>query len=260
MVNILEEERQLERSPSYNSLFGNDSGRDIGREELPSLTPQPPPHATVTNATSSEESQETPVNASPAPPSWLGGDPTCGVAWVKHGLCRYPTWTVEPTTESVMATLKVAIGRNHEYGVQLLHNGTFGKLYDVSFDNQAFVMRVSLPVCPRTKTEAEAATLGWVSQHTPLPVPRVRAYDSSRDNPLGYEWLLMTKLEGKPLSACWSSMTMGLKERLVKQIAAFSISAFDQPFYEGIGSIFKTSSNSNSRAYVIGELVSMAFF
>ncbi|KAI0451395.1 phosphotransferase enzyme family-domain-containing protein [Xylaria acuta] len=237
MVNIREEERQLERSPSYDSLFGGDSGQDGGLEESPSPTPQSPSQAT------------TPINASPAPALWLGRDPSYGIAWVKRGLCCYPTWTVEPTVESVIATLEVAIGTNHKYGVQLLHNGSFSKLYDVSFANQAFVMRVSLPVCPRTKTEAEVATLGWVSQHTPLPVPRVRAYDSSRSNPLGYEWLLMTKLEGKPLSACWSSVTMGSKERLVKQIAAFSASAFGRPFYEGIGSILKTSSNSNSRVH-----------
>ncbi|KAI1747165.1 phosphotransferase enzyme family-domain-containing protein [Xylaria castorea] len=249
MTSIREDERQLERSPSYDSLFGRDSGQDVGLEELPSLIPQSPSQATVTNAAGFEENQETAVNDSPAPPSWLGGDPTCGVAWMYHGLCCYPTWTVEPTIESVIATLKVAISPDHEYGVRLLHNGTLSKLYDVSFNNQAFVMRVCLPVCAVTKTEAEVATLDWVSQYTPLPVPHVRAYDSSRNNPLGYEWLLMTKLEGKPLSTCWSSVTMGSKERLVKQIAAFSISAFNQPFYEGIGSIFKTDSNSDSRTH-----------
>ncbi|KAI0856829.1 phosphotransferase enzyme family-domain-containing protein [Xylaria cubensis] len=219
MTNIREDEQQLERSPSYDSLFGCNSA--------------------------------TPINDSTTPPSWLGWDPTGGVAWINNGLCRYPIWTFEPTIQSVVATLKVAIGPDHEYGVQMLHNGSLSKLYTVSFDNQAFVMRVCLPLCPRTKTEAEVATLSWVSQHTGLPVPRVRAYDSSRNNPLGYEWVLMTKLEGKPLSSCWSSVTMGSKERLVKQIAAFSVSAFRQPFHEGIGSIFKTNSNLNNHAYVI---------
>ncbi|KAI1125493.1 phosphotransferase enzyme family-domain-containing protein [Nemania abortiva] len=180
----------------------------------------------------------------------LGGDPACGLAWSRGGGYTFATWTVEPTIESIIATLKTAIGINKEYDVRLLHKGASTKLYDVTFDNQAFVMRVSLPVCPRTKTEAEVATLDWVIQHTPLPVPRVRAYDSSRDNPLGFEWILMTKLEGTPLSQCWSSMTIGSKERLVKQIAAFAASTFDQPFDDGIGSIFKAAPNSGGRATV----------
>ncbi|KAI0551192.1 phosphotransferase enzyme family-domain-containing protein [Xylaria curta] len=249
MTNIRKDEQQSERSPSYDSLFGCDPSQDFDLEELQSLAPQSPAQTTVTDTANSEENQATLINNSTAPPPWLALDPTGGVTWVNHGLCCYPTWTIEPTIESVIETLKVAIGPDHEYSVQMLHNGSLSRLYNVSFDNQAFVMRVCLPLCPRTKTEAEVATLGWVSRHTGLPVPRVRAYDSSRNNPLGYEWLLMTKLEGKPLSSCWSSVTMGLKERLVKQIAAFSVSTFRQPFYEGIGSIFKTNSNSNNHDY-----------
>lgn len=249
-----QEEQRPERSPSYDSLFDGVSDHDVGPEESASLTQQSPSQVTLTDAANPEESQERPIDISPAP------NLACGVTWVNDGLSQNPTWTVEPTVEAVIATLKIAIGLHHKYSVQLLHDGALSKLYDVFFDNQAFVMRVCLPVCPRVKTEAEVATLGWVIQHTPLPVPRVRAYDSSRNNPLGYEWLLMTKLEGQPLSACWPDVTMGSKQRIVKQIAAFSVSAFRRPFHEGIGSIVKTSSNSNSYAYGIGELVSMAFF
>ncbi|TRX93624.1 hypothetical protein FHL15_005596 [Xylaria flabelliformis] len=239
MTNIREDGQQLERSPSYDSLFGCNPGQDFDLEELPSLAPQLPSQATATHAENCEENEATPIHDSTTPPSWLRWDPTGGVAWINNGLCRYPIWTFEPTIQSVIATLKVAIGPDHDYGVQMLHNGSLSKLYTVSFDNQAFVMRVCLPLCPRTKTEAEVATLSWISQYTGLPVPRMRAYDSSRNNPLGYEWLLMTKLEGKPLSSCWPSITMGSKERLVKQIAAFCVSTFRQPFNEGIGSIFK---------------------
>ncbi|KAI0437060.1 phosphotransferase enzyme family-domain-containing protein [Xylaria telfairii] len=236
---MAEEERRSERSPSDDSLFGGAS--DHG---------QSPSQVTLTNAANPDEKR--PIDISPTP------NPIYGVTWVIDGLSQHPTWTVQPTVESIIATLKIAIGRHHDYSVKLLHDGKLSRLYDVCFDNQAFVMRVCLPVCPRAKTEAEVATLSWVSQHTSLPVPRVRAYDSSQNNPLGYEWLLMTKLEGKPLTACWPAVTMGSKERIVKQIAAFSVSAFRQPFHQGIGSIIKTRSGSNGHAYGIGELVSMA--
>ncbi|KAI3330305.1 phosphotransferase enzyme family-domain-containing protein [Ustulina deusta] len=200
-----------------------------------------------------KEDEETPIDASLVPPPWLEDDPTCGLAWVKDGLGLYPTWRFEPTIESIVATLKIAISFNQEYDVLFLHEGTFSKLYDVSFGNQAFVMRVSLPVHPHAKTEAEVATLDWVRQHTHLPVPRVTAYDSSRNNPLGFEWILMTKIEGKPLSERWWSVTPGSKERVVKEIAAFSASTFGQPFRGGIGGIYKAVSDAGSRAFVVGE-------
>ncbi|KAI0967154.1 phosphotransferase enzyme family-domain-containing protein [Xylaria arbuscula] len=220
----MEQEQQLTRSPSHDSLF---------------------------------EDQETPSDASLAPPSWLTDDPACGLTWVKDGLSLYPKWEFELTIESIIATLKSALGVTQEYKVRFLHEGALGKLYDVCIDNQSFVLRVSLPVHPRLKTEAEVATLDWVDKHTPLPIPRVEAYDSSRDNPLGFEWILMTKLEGRPLSECWECVTLGSKERLVKQIAAFSASAFRQSF-SGIGAINKERSEKNDCSYIVGEVVSMA--
>ncbi|KAI1109589.1 hypothetical protein F5Y14DRAFT_444572 [Nemania sp. NC0429] len=170
------------------------------------------------------------------------------VVWAKDGLSIYPTWMVEPTVQSIVATLNMAIGVHHEYDVRFLHGGAMSKLYDVSFGGQAFVMR----------TESEVATLDWVRRHTRLPVPHVRAYDASRNNPLGYEWLLMTKLKGKPLSESWSSVTIGLKERIVIQIADFVASTFNQPFHDGIGSLFGATGNAGGHGWTMGESVSMA--
>lgn len=273
MADIEEQGPRLERSPSYDSLFGDDVSESLDLEESgrlasplsPSLLPRPAParigdRGVVAIAAGPDNPQASPSDAAPASPACPGGPPACRPTWVKNGFSLYPTWTVEPTIQSIVATLNRAIGFNHEYEVQFLHEGALSKLYDVSFNSQAFVMRICLPVCPQTKTESEVATLGWVKQHTPLPVPHVRAYDSSRNNPLGYEWLLMTKLEGKPLSECWSSVTIGSKERLVRQIAAFVASTFNQPFREGIGSLFKATPNADGYGYSIGKSVSMAFF
>ncbi|KAI3319570.1 phosphotransferase enzyme family-domain-containing protein [Xylariaceae sp. AK1471] len=200
--------------------------------------------------------EKSPIHAAPAWASSLAEDPTYGLTLAKDGLSPHPTWAVQPTVESIIATLKTAISPARGYEARFLHEGAYSKLYEVSFENQVFVMRVSLPVCPRSKTESEVATLEWVYQYTDLPVPRVRAYDSSRNNPLGFEWILMTKIEGKPLSECWQSIKMGSKERLVKQIAAFTAAAFHQPFHEGVGSIYKTTSNSDSRTHVRERAIS----
>ncbi|KAI1148588.1 phosphotransferase enzyme family-domain-containing protein [Nemania diffusa] len=238
MTGLQEEGRQLQRSPSFDSLFDEDP-EDSSRSQQLLRSPS-------CDSLFDEELQR---NAFPSPPAWLEEDPACGLAWRKNGLSVDAAWTVEPTIESIIATLKVKVGLNHDYNVQFLHEGAFTKLYTVSFDNQAFVMRVSLPVCPRTKTEAEVATLDWVRLHTRLRVPHVKAYDSSRNNPLGFEWVLMEKLHGKPLSQCWSSWTYGLKRRLVRQIADFTAATFNKAFQDGIGSISKAASNSDGRTH-----------
>ncbi|KAI1172642.1 phosphotransferase enzyme family-domain-containing protein [Nemania sp. FL0916] len=234
MADIQEGERQLERSPSRDSLFDDDL-------EKPASSPsQLPSWLSKRDASSSDTAATKPDRAPPC----LRDDPASGLAWVKNGLLLSPTWTVEPTAKSIITTLEMAIGSNNEYRVRFLRKGTLSKLYDVSFSNQGFIMRVSLPVCPQIKTEAEVATLDWVNEHTALPVPCVRAYDSSRNNPLGFEWILMNKLVGKPLSECWSSVSFGAKKSLVGQIAAFAASTFTQPFHDGIGSIFKAACSS----------------
>ncbi|KAI1813605.1 phosphotransferase enzyme family-domain-containing protein [Poronia punctata] len=184
---------------------------------------------------------------SPSYDSLFAKDATFGLEWVHAGLFVNPAWTIEPTIESIKATLGIAIGNHQDYRVRLPYiGGAYTRLYEVYFNDKAYVMRVSLPVCPRAKTESEVATLEWVHQHTCLPVPRVVAYDSSRDNPLGFEWILMTKIDGKPLAECWWSVSLAAKERIVKQIAAFSAAAFQyQPSHEGIGSIYKAVPDSD---------------
>lgn len=195
MAELEERGHRLERSPSYDSLFGSDVSELPDLEESARPSPRLPHSAptrighrrVVAIAASPDDPQASSIGAAPASPACSGEPPARGLAWVKNGLSLYPTWTVEPTVQSIVATLSIAIGFNHKYEVQFLHEGALSKLYDVSLDGQAFIMRVYLPVCLRTRTESEVATLDWVKQHTPLPVPHVRAYDSSRNNPLGYE-------------------------------------------------------------------------
>jgi hypothetical protein len=244
------------RSPSCSSLFGYDSEhefefeysqlghvayqQDSGDELLLSLT------------------NNTPISA---PSSSKDSPPTPGVYWAKSGLHLYPKWTVQPTMAAITATLRAATSLGQIYEIRFIHEGAYSKLYEVFFDDKSYIMRVSLPVCPEIKTESEVATLRWVDQNTCLPVPRVVAYSSSPDNALGYEWILMTKIEGQPLSECFLSIPKGARERLVKQVAAFYATMLrHQPPFEGIGSIYKATSDSNGRTHVVGEMVSLAFF
>ncbi|KAL7629798.1 hypothetical protein AAE478_001321 [Parahypoxylon ruwenzoriense] len=166
-------------------------------------------------------------------------DPVYGLRWVSdgHHFSPRPEWTVEPTLDSIALTLQAVIGPGKQYLIQHGWDGVYNKIYTVSYDQKRFIMRVSLPVCPKIKTESEVATLQWIYGNTNLPVPKVKCYDSSRDNPLGFEWILMDRMYGVPLSQCWNSVTQGAKERIVKQIAAYAAVAFERQF-RGIGSIY----------------------
>lgn len=47
---------------------------------------------------------------------------------------------------------------------------------------------------PRLKTESEVATLQYLRDNTPVPVPTVYHYDSNPYNRLGGEYILMSKV------------------------------------------------------------------
>lgn len=68
------------------------------------------------------------------------------------------------------------------------------------------VFRATLPVHPYKKTESDNPTIEIVRHFTNIPVPFVYAFDSSMQNPLGLEWILMDKVNGKPLRETWFDM------------------------------------------------------
>ncbi|KAI1326268.1 kinase-like domain-containing protein [Xylariaceae sp. FL0255] len=181
------------------------------------------------------------------PESTLKENPFYGLAWIENGNLPRVELSINPTVPAVIATLKAALNPKVDYVVTFLHRGEYSKLYTVVFDNKEYVMRVSLPIWPRVKTESEVATLKWVNENSILPVPLVKAYDSSRLNPLGFEWILMSKVDGVPLSKIWHFVTQDAKERIVRQVARYVRDVFRHPFKGGIGSLFEAPPGSDGR-------------
>ncbi|KAI1473893.1 kinase-like domain-containing protein [Daldinia eschscholtzii] len=188
------------------------------------------------------------------------GDPAYGLQWTRDGdfLSLKPKWTVEPTIDSIILTLRKAIDSHKQYVVQHHWNGVYSKIYHVSYDGIRLVLKIYLPVCPKFMTESEVATLRWVDEHTRLPVPKVHCYDSSLNNPMGFEWILMDRIDGAPLFECWKSTTQGAKERIVKQIAEYAAICFTRQF-RGIGNIYYALGPRQSNSYpFVGEMASMS--
>ena len=149
-----------------------------------------------------------------------------GLAWDDNGLGPEPRWTRDPDIRAVARVCRRHLGiADHapeaEFAVVLHADGAFNKLYRVHTTRGDFVMRVSLPVDPRNKTRGEAATLRFVRRMTDIPVPAVVAFDDSRGNEIGYEWLLMDKMPGTPAYYRWRKMSMAQKRALTIRIADF---------------------------------------
>ena len=104
--------------------------------------------------------------------------------------------------------------------IEFFAEGAFNKLYTVRSPQilPQYLMRVALPVEPFFKTESESATLKYLRTYTSVPVPNVIAYDSSSQNPLGFEWILLEKVDGIPLSEVWESMDFDSKSRLSRDL------------------------------------------
>jgi hypothetical protein len=159
-----------------------------------------------------------------------------GLEWVEDFPDLEPRWTVEPSLSVIEA-----IARQHLQWQQAAQctvtfhvEGAFNKLYKVDAeDGRQALMRVALPVDPHFKTASEVATINFIRQKTHISVPEIIAFDASNSNELGFEWILMELMPGKPLCEVWRGLFMQKKEGLIREIASFSRRAIrrDIPVY-----------------------------
>ncbi|KAK3709698.1 hypothetical protein LTR37_010725 [Vermiconidia calcicola] len=103
-------------------------------------------------------------------------------------------------------------------------------------------MRVALPVDPHRKTASEVATMEFLRLNTDIPVQKIIAHDSSNENVLGFEWILMEFIAGQSLHSAWREMPMTKKELLVKQLALYQSQLFEHKF-DSIGNLLRASCN-----------------
>jgi hypothetical protein len=168
-----------------------------------------------------------------------------------------PRWSLPPDLEALKRTLQ-SLKASSKVKVTFLAQGAFNKLYDVEIDDESLVMRVSLPVDPCYKTLSEVATVNWIRRTTNLPVPTIIRYEPSRENPVGFEWILMTKLPGKTLAHSWRYLPLTAKSNLVRQLAKHLAYLFRNQL-SGIGNIYALSSSSDVSP-TVDRIVSMHFF
>lgn len=143
-----------------------------------------------------------------------------------------PNWIQEPRIEHIKDIVwpyLEQLGADFaSIWVEFLAEGGFNRVYTVHTINKVtnittdYVFRVALPVDPYFKTESEVATTEIVRHFTNVPIPIIYAYDSSTENAVGLEWILMEKIVGKKLDEIWESLDYDTKLELTKTVTSWT--------------------------------------
>lgn len=185
--------------------------------------------------------------------------------WHAGATYTQPLWIASPD----IATIE-AISRNHlipyadrsvwELTASFLTEGAFNKIYTVDIKSpslvKSYIFRVSLPVEPLDKIRNEVAILDYIKRHTTIPVPTVFAHDSSSDNELGFEWILMEKVPGKPLRDIWSSLSDNSKVVITREIANYILQMRKNCVFDKIGGLYRDVNGE----FTIGSIVTQFMF
>ncbi|CCC05158.1 hypothetical protein SMACR_07895 [Sordaria macrospora] len=205
-------------------------------------------------------------------PSSIRDTSRSGLFWDSTGLDVEPRWARQPDIDAIAQVVRRHLGITtpSKCIVTFHSSGTYNKFYHVhSPVHGRYLMRVILPVDPHNKTRGEVATLQLVRRKTDIPVPVVVAYDDTSDNEIGFEWILMELLEGKPAHLRWRKMNMRQKERLVGRMAEFQAQLsrcgnMTESGFRGIGTLGATSRGESDYVDLMmpepGPMVSPVFF
>lgn len=202
-------------------------------------------------------------------------DSSYGLGWKNELMRPQPIWTADPSIEHVAELahrhLKLSPDEAARTTTEFRFQGAFNKLYAIDGPRGSFFMRISLPVDPRFKTLSEVATIGLLHSHTSIPVPQIIARNSSSDNEVKFEWILMEPAYGQRLGDIWSSLPWNAKVSCVKEVVGIMAQLFELR-YRSIGYLFNakdvpvdSESTSQSNAVetndvVLGRTVSILFF
>ncbi|MCJ1258295.1 hypothetical protein MMC24_006127 [Lignoscripta atroalba] len=186
-------------------------------------------------------------------------------SWYSH---TYTCWIIEPDInvigDIVRSTLKrIGVGGDH-VTIELMAEGGFNKVYSITSKvketgvTTLYVLRVALPVDPYYKTECDVATTELVRHFTSIPVPIIYAYDSSSNNRLGLEWMLMEKITAKELDGYWLDLDNDNHIRLVRQVAGW-MDELSRIQTDKIGGLYLRWTDTDMEFY-IGRIVHMLFY
>lgn len=98
---------------------------------------------------------------------------------------------------------------------------------DCENDEQRYVLKVCGTVWTKVKTESEVCAIELVHQHTNIPLPKIVAFSSNKSNEFGVEWIIMTRLPGKPLRSSsddkdiWPQLTIEQQKQIIDELVQY---------------------------------------
>ncbi|PKC03864.1 kinase-like protein [Rhizophagus irregularis] len=103
--------------------------------------------------------------------------------------------------------------------VNKLGEGGFHKVFILKMeDDSEYIGKIAFPECPYWKTESEVAVMKYIKERTSIKVPEVYHYDSSKENLVGQEYIIMEKLPGIALSKAWDNYDINQKKEVLLQV------------------------------------------
>ena len=153
----------------------------------------------------------------------------------------------EPNIQHIRETVQQYIDfiapETETISVEFLAQGAFNQAYNITAENKVtgfrkeYVFRVALPIYPHYKLESDVATTEFVRHSTSIPVPIIYAFDSCPNNKLGFEWMLMEKVNGVSLYDAWDTMEYNVKQELTKTVADW-VDQISRLKFDKIGSLY----------------------
>ncbi|KAK2757898.1 hypothetical protein FQN54_004304 [Arachnomyces sp. PD_36] len=147
------------------------------------------------------------------------------------------------------------------------------------FDGREFIARVPNPNAgpPHFTIASEAATLEFLRTVLDLPVPKVYSWstDSTPSNPVGAEYMIMEKIQGKQLTDVWADMSphqqFGLVKNLVPieaKLAESRLASYGSIYFRDFypkstaptSKVLIDSSGEECSKFVIGETAERSFW
>jgi len=181
-----------------------------------------------------------------------------GLRWEEHAFHTEPVWTKEPSVE-VIKTLVIQhldLTGGEVPQTSFFAKYALNKLYAINCTKGRFIFRATLPVAPTVKTRSEIATLAFVREKTTIPVPQILAYDADLHNELGFEWIIMERVDARPLQEVWHQISWDKKQQVVTQVADFTAQLFRIEM-SSIGSLYFANQGDSSATekFEVGEIV-----
>ncbi|OJJ73162.1 hypothetical protein ASPBRDRAFT_73611 [Aspergillus brasiliensis CBS 101740] len=176
------------------------------------------------------------------PPSFMSQ--RAFASWQRHGRsshqvdCRYVNFDLS----TLLQLAASAIGPRSCIEVLKISEGQYNKVFQLTMDDgRKMIAKLPNPNAgrPHFTTASEVATMDFLRNVLNLPVPRVYAWCSRSENPLGAEYILMEKQAGIVLADVWDTMKGKQKVQILDQVvdmerclAATKFSRFGALYYK----------------------------